>query len=394
MPTTPPTPKAVSAPRFEPDILLVMAAGGVDDANVQSAIKDAPATIVGTVADGPLKIYKIKSAPGKMALAESKLARDRNFLGVQRNYIYEEQKVNQKIVCVNDPFFPQQWNLGATNVPRAWNISKGAGTILGILDTGCKTQIAELSGKCYSGWDTVGHTPYQTDLHGHGTMVATTAAANTNNWINTASPARLSWVYPIRLGLQPGTITEANLLEGIYIAGRQGIKILNISYNLPPPYSLANRQVHPLLHTYLQWYQSFTGGLVFNASGNYGMYDSSPLVPYLQVVTAIDQNFELAGFSNYGNCVWFTCPGVNIFCSNKNNQVVSASGTSFAAPQVAAIAAMVWSANKWLTGTQVLNIIKQTAYKPQGQSWTPHYGFGLPNAHAAVQAASGKVVSN
>jgi subtilisin family serine protease len=391
MPTSLPIARAVSGPQSEPDILLAMPAGGVDDDDVKAAIKDANGSIVGMIGKGPLRIFKVKIEAGKMQEAEGKLSRAKIFAVVQRNYLYNAQAVNQKLVCVNDPYFSQQWNMGATNIPRAWNLSKGANTVLGILDTGCASGLPELAGKTYAGWDAVGHTAYQNDIDGHGTMVATTAAANTGNWIGTASPARMSYVYPVRVGLYKNTITEAALLEGIYISGMQGVKILNISFNMPPPYSLANKSAHPALHTYLQWYTAFTGGIVFNASGNYGIRDKSPQVPYLIVVSAIDRTFGLAPFSNFGNSMWFTCPGVDIFCTHRSNQVVSMDGTSFAAPQCAAIAAMVWSARPSLTRSQVLDIMKQTAVRPMCTPlWTEYYGFGLPNAEAAVRRALGR----
>ena len=61
------------------------------------------------------------------------------------------------------------------------------------------------------------------------------------------------------------------------------------------------------------------------------------------------------------------------------------SGTSFAAPQVAGAAALVWAANRALSSRQVADILKQTA--SGGGGWNPELGYGVINVAAAVEVA-------
>lgn len=81
-----------------------------------------------------------------------------------------------------------------------------------------------------------------------------------------------------------------------------------------------------------------------------------------------------------------------------NNGYVSDSGTSFAAPIVSGVAALVLSVNPFLTGQEVRDIIEQTAQKVGGYSyantsgrtngiWHEHMGYGLVDAYAAVTTA-------
>src|SRR5207253_1948878 len=63
------------------------------------------------------------------------------------------------------------------------------------------------------------------------------------------------------------------------------------------------------------------------------------------------------------------------------------SGTSFAAPEVAGAAALVWGANPLLTATQVADVLKHSA--SGGGSWSPELGFGVLDVAAAVSRASG-----
>ena len=61
------------------------------------------------------------------------------------------------------------------------------------------------------------------------------------------------------------------------------------------------------------------------------------------------------------------------------------SGTSFAAPEVAGAAALVWAANPALTAPQVIRILEQTASRAGSRA--PGVGFGVVNVAAAVAAA-------
>src|SRR5690606_34999868 len=67
-----------------------------------------------------------------------------------------------------------------------------------------------------------------------------------------------------------------------------------------------------------------------------------------------------------------------------------ASGTSFAAPQVAGIAALVWSLRPELTSLEIAALLTETASRPAGAGWTPRLGFGVVDARAAAERLAGK----
>ena len=75
------------------------------------------------------------------------------------------------------------------------------------------------------------------------------------------------------------------------------------------------------------------------------------------VVGSVSQDMEISWFSNGGNRVDIYAPGEAIY-STCNDDYSYMSGTSQAAPHVAGVAAMVWSANNSLTGVEVKSIIK------------------------------------
>lgn len=381
------TPKPASRVTWTPDILLISPAAGADQDEISTALKEVKGKVIRTIGGGELLVLVVQVEKGQLDAVEAKLRKDKHFADISRDYHFKVDAVSNQ--PVNDPYYPQEWHLGAMNVPRGWTVSQGGPSIIGVLDTGTNGSVADLSGKTYAGFDAINNTDRQSDVQGHGTMVATTAAARTNNGVGTAAPARNSYVYPVRVGSPSGSISMEAILNGIYKCGNSGIKIINISANGSPPYTFANRG-YTTLHTYMRWFHDTKGGLIFNSAGNDGNYDSNALVPYLIVVSAIDTRYSLASFSTYGRPVWFTGPGTGIYCTNRDGRIVSVSGTSFSSPLCASIAALVWGANPGLTNTQVESILKSTCYKAGTSTWTQYYGYGMPNAEAALRSALGR----
>jgi thermitase len=392
LPPSAPTPAQSKAPQWMPDTLLVMPSADAQSDEVMQLLKEADGEIVRTIGSGELLTYVVKIKKGKFAETEKKLTKDnKHFANIQRDYFFQADAA--VAATTNDPYLPSEWHLGALNVTKAWDISLGGNnlnSVIAVLDTGTNGAIADLKGKTYAGFDAINRTEGQQDVLGHGTMVATTAAAITNNGVNTAAPARLSWVYPIRIGTASGGVSSAAIMEGILKAGNSGIKIINISANGTAPFTMSNKILNGTLHTYFKWFHDTKKGLIFLSAGNSPIFDPNPMQPYLIVVSAIDTNYSLASFSTYGNPVWFTAPGTSIYCSNRDGRVASVSGTSFSCPLTAAIAAYIWGARPSLTNLQVENILRSTCFKAGTATWTKWYGYGMPNAEAAIKTTLGR----
>jgi subtilisin family serine protease len=101
-------------------------------------------------------------------------------------------------------------------------------------------------------------------------------------------------------------------------------------------------------------------------------------------VSAIDRNMKRAGFSNYGDYVDLTAPGVDILSLTPNGGYTSASGTSFAAPHVSGVVALLLSKYPWLTPVDVGQTLSTEAKDLGDKGWDPFYGYGLVDALAAV----------
>jgi subtilisin family serine protease len=359
-----------------------------------SSIRSMGGTVVDTIGEGPMTVWVVKfQNTERFIKAEKQLVNDTRVKNLQRDYLFKTNVLDDSALAdltPNDPYYASEWYFNALNVLPAWKLSKGRRNVIGVIDSGTNNQIEDLKQKCADGYDAIDQKEGQSDVHGHGTMVATTAAATANNGEGTAGPATLSEIYPVRVGYSTGVVSVSAIVRGIERCGNNGVKIINISSNGDPPYTFASRKFNRVLHQYLQWYHDEKGGLVFNSAGNAAMRDQSGFFRYLIVVSAIDENYSLAYFSNTGSPLWFTAPGTNIVCSDNTGRVVTVSGTSFSSPLCASIAALVWGANPKLTNLQVEKILIDTCIKDGRRKWTRFFGYGLPDAEAAMRKALGQ----
>jgi subtilisin family serine protease len=408
MPRALPTPKARPKMEYSPDLLLVMPAANTEQEDIDKALKEAHGTVVDTMGEGKLKVYIVKTERGKLESTEKTLGKDKHFKAISRNYRFRAQLIP------NDPNFTGQWHLGAINCPRAWDSTMGNGTKVAIFDSGCQASVADLTGKTQKGYDattfwarlTVLGGPgllgdllggiggalsggAQNDVQGHGTLVATTAAATANNMVNVAGVAPGATVYPVQIAGSSGMTDDIAIMAGMLNMMASGNRIVNISYGAYPPFGFTNAALHAPLHLYFQEFYYIKGGLIFISSGNDGAFDPDPLMPYLNVVSAIDPSMSLANFSNWGTCITFTGPGKDIVCTDRAGNVRTVDGTSFSSPIVASTAALVWNANPSLPNVWVQHILKASCFRAGAAPWTPYYGYGMPDAERAVRMARG-----
>ncbi len=358
--------------------------------DLSTAIKNMGGKVVETIGEGSLLTWVVQfENTEKFLEAERKLTFDRRVASLQRDFLFHN---NGPIDpgSLNDPYIASEWYMTALNVYGAWGLSRGSRNAIGVLDSGTNGKLKELENKCYPGYNAVDKNLLQADVDGHGTMVATTAAATADNGVGTAGPATNSVIYPVRVGYADGTVSVAAILRGILKCGEFGVKIINISSNGDPPFTFARKEYNRVLHKYLKWYHDDKGGLVFNSAGNSGTRDPSNLQPYLIVVSALDEDYSLAYFSTYGGSIWFTAPGTNIYCSDRDGSIVSVAGTSFSSPLAASIAALLWGANPGMSNLDIERVMIASCRNAGSRPWNRYFGFGLPDAEKAMKAVLGK----
>jgi subtilisin family serine protease len=367
---------------YVPNEILVMAHKGAVADECTSAVREADGTVVKTITNGRMTAYLVRVPEGKMQQTMTKLSKNKeHFDAVQANMrLYKNS---------NDPLFSQQYQLPQMNVPQAWLFKGDAkGVRIGVIDTGVNGAQADLAGRVDAGANIItgGHGNVDLGSNGffHGTFVSTCAAAATNNYTLGASPAYRALIVPADVFNGASFTSDADLLNAVFYMESRGVRLINMSINAPVPFTLANQSAHPVLFAgFVDFYNG--GGLLFNSAGNDGMFDSSARTPYLIVISAIDSTEALASFSTYGNPLWFTAAGVNVVSSDVNSKPLIASGTSFSCPLACSVAAQIWGNRPYLTNSQVLQIMVNTAVQPPSYSATK-FGYGIPNSGAAVLA--------
>ncbi len=165
--------------------------------------------------------------------------------------------------------------------------------------------------------------------------------------------------------------------DAILYAAGMGAKIIQMSLSVPQ-----TSAIDAALQAAYQTYGVFIDCAAGNTGGGSVTYPANN--QYVFAVTATDHNDLWATYSAKGHEVEVSAPGSNILSTVLNNSYGYASGTSMAAPHVAGIAALIWSANPNLTNTQVAEIIRQAADDKGTPGWDEYYGWGRVNAHQAV----------
>jgi subtilisin family serine protease len=322
---------------------------------------------------------------------------------------------NDPLVSTLDPNtgLPYEWEFAAAHVDRALDMSPGSPTIVvGTIDTGAAA-VPDLTGKVDQRWvvSTSGKVTRDTgaiDLLGHGTAVASLIAAGVNDGFGMAGFGGASHLIVMRAPKLTPTATAAGLMK----LDSLGVRIVNMSFG-------QDAKEAPIMLDAIHK-AAADGMLLVAATGNSNhavahpaadMQPANGVQSYGLAVGASDVHGNLAYFSNAGANLSLLAPGVyEAQCtgvltavSPPANQFSEAcyptwtngtgaeyayiAGTSFASPEVAGIAALIWAARPTLKNYQVANIIKASADR-SAAGWTPTMGCGLLDAGAALELAT------
>ncbi|MEG4249941.1 S8 family serine peptidase [Microcoleus sp. Pol10D4] len=310
-----------------------------------------------------------------------------------RNYGYGLVNANAAVsrTLNRSTLFPDVPNLGennwgrdAINAPEVWeqNIT-GNGIVVAVVDTGVDYYHPDLDNNIWQntdeiaengidddrngfiddirGWDFLynDNYPMDLDLNGHGTHIAGAIAAERNDF-GITGVAPNAKIMPVRVLDTFGYAEWSNLAAGIRYATDNGANVINVSIgNEFYPSNLVNDAIE---------YANNKGSVVVIAAGNSGF--SQPDYPARNAdrrgiaVGSIDINGRMADTSNRAGSTpleYVVAPGVEIYSTTPYSAYDTLSGTSFATPHVAGVAALVLNANPTLTPAQVEYILTTTA---------------------------------
>ena len=246
----------------------------------------------------------------------------------------------------NDRDYGMQPDLEQVHVPETWPMTTGdPGVVVAIIDSGVDLMHPDLAGVAISApRNEIWNNTDVTDDAGHGTHVAGTIFAQTNNEIGIAGIAPTSTLMPIKVLDQDGSGSIADVLDGVDWARTHGARIINLSLGG----ELTLQQVALAQPTFSA--ARAAGILVVAASGNSGssFFEYPAAFSGVVSVGAVDASDALADFSTFNRAVDITAPGVETL-STEAGAYARDSGTSMAAPHVAGGAALVLSARPTLS---------------------------------------------
>jgi len=376
----------------------------------------------GAAFDGPEpaantgRILTIKTAP---TLVQTLLARLRADPFVEAA---EPQRLFRAFWKPNDPRYHEQWNFRRINMEQAWDVTRGKGAVVAVIDTGVAF---EKDSKCYlckdftqtkftQPYDFIGRDKHPTDDHGHGTHVAGTIAESTNNGEGVAGIAFEAKIMPLKVLTKEGYGRMSDVAAAIRYAADHGAHLINMSLGGPFPDRITSSAVK---------YAYQRGVTLVCAAGNSGGEGVSYPAAYPEciAVSALGPTGALAPYSSWGREIAISAPGgdktkgedagilQNTYLRMRESDLeefgyrlvqeagssaasagetqvddyFSFQGTSMATPHVAGVAALVVSLG--VKDPAEVKAILQKSAQPRGDR--KQYGAGELDAAAAVKRA-------
>lgn len=268
--------------------------------------------------------------------------------------LVSETLLTPRKVCVIDTGY----NLGHTDLPN-----------IGVTGDNVLYSNGTLAGYWYN------------DPLGHGTRVAgiITAIGGNNQGVTGVNPSGALPLHIVRVFSDQGIFFGSDSIAALDKCQNVGANIVNMSYG-GPVFSQAENQA------FIAAGQS--GVLMIAASGN----DGAEMPNYPATLDAV---MSVGGVDDMGvhdpqatihNSIEISAPSVNILSTEPNNQYGVDTGTSYATPYVAGVAALVWGHYPSCSGYQIRLALGNTAEDKGTPGWDKYYGKGIVKAKAAFDA--------
>lgn len=302
----------------------------------------------------------------------------------------------------NDPLYPSQWSLRNTgqlggpggydlDAPAAWTVTTGVDTVVvGVLDDGVQQDhpdLMQVPGVDFTGSGSGGGPATACDRH--GTAVAGCIAAGMNNGLGTTGIAPGVRVQSLKVFTTTtvcngqGAFQVSWFLNALEHCRVNDVRVTNTSLGFAPVTSITQK-----------FDSTRAAGIVhFASAGNSAGAIGYPAeVPSVNAVGSIDPDGDRSAFSCFGPALAFAAPGQTVWTTDRTDadgfagaDYTTLSGTSFASPFVAGVAALVLSVDSTLTAAEVESALATTTLDLGPLGHDDDFGYGLVRAGGAVQ---------
>lgn len=324
----------------------------------------------------------------------------------------------------NDVYGGLQWNVDLIKAPDAWHASTGSGVRVAVVDTGMSSSHEDLQGNVLfnEGYDFVsstrngdgdGRDSDPSEPSGgtyHGTHIAGVIAADTNNGLGIAGIAYDAEIIPIRVLDKSGSGSAFDIADGIRFAAglptsddlilSPRADVINLSLGLNEDSFVISDAIRDAVSA---------GVIVIAAAGNDETDAAFYPAHYPEVfgVGSVNHQGFRSLFSNFGQNVSLMAPGgtdedslyfvegindyINFIGGPTRTSAYSRFvGTSFAAPHVTAVVALMKQLDQNLDSIGFSSLLNRGMLTDVRNSGT-FYGRGVINAEKAVAALGGNL---
>jgi len=357
--------------------------------------------------------YRVLKTQRSILAVCAELNADTEVEYAQPNYIYRPCRTP------NDSDFPDQYAHQLIQMEDAWDISTGSrDVIVAVIGTGVDVNHPDLKDNIWMnkaevpgnkldddgngfiddvhGWNfgesnnnvTPEADDYYADYLNHETQVAGVIAAVGNNGQGVSGVNWQCSIMALRLGLEYHSDEVAAALD---YAAANGARVVNMSFGG----DIFGPEGDKVVNTAI--YNAYQKGVLLVASA--GNSDSSrPHYPaaYPNVMAVASTNGEdlKTGHSTFGPWVDIAAPGTDIVTTDLGNNYIATAGTSFSAPYVAAVAALLFAHRPGLTHVEARAILENTTDPVGYGDVDPNLGYlgtGRVNAYQVLLAADEKL---
>ncbi|OGG26625.1 hypothetical protein A2960_00440 [Candidatus Gottesmanbacteria bacterium RIFCSPLOWO2_01_FULL_39_12b] len=371
----------IIAADFKDDQILVKLNPSLSSADRLSFHRDISGFKLKVVPEIALEVLQVNSSGLLKTL--DRLKSDPRVIYAEPNYLATTYELSNDPAVLNN----SEWGvykIKAADANRsAWNLTHGSKEVkVAVVDTGIDQNHEDLGGKIV-GQKNCTSSNTSDDLYGHGTHVAGTIAALTNNAKGVAGVGYNTTLINAKALGDNGSGYYSWIAECIVWSTDNGAKVISMSLGG----SSSSKAMEDAIN-----YAWNKGVVLVAAAGNSG--NTNPSYPgyFSQVISvaATDSNDAKASFSNFGSWVDVAAPGVSIYSTLPNHQNAFKklnygylSGTSMATPHVAGLAGLLFSLGN-LDNQKVVRLIEENSDRisETGSSWI----WGRINVYKSVTA--------
>ena len=214
---------AADEAQWVPGRLLVQPRAGLSEAEFDKIIKKQGGKQVGKIEGINVRVIQLPPQASEKAV-EALLKNNKHLKFAERDMIVPHDSTN-------DPYYSKAWHIPKIGAPTAWQTTAGSGVTIAILDSGVDGAHPDLAGKLLPGWNFYDGNSNTADVNGHGTKVAGTAAAASNNALGVASIAGGAMILPGRVADSTGYATFSKMAAAVTWAADNGARVANLSFS-------------------------------------------------------------------------------------------------------------------------------------------------------------------